>query len=115
MTNKDVYDILKSLEEEPEHNSHEGFNRSNYKLSLTFIYNIQIILKRIFTMKRKKKKKKKLIYIKLIDKKRQKMILIMKTMIGKMIKMTFLIISQNLIQIQKRKKKKKKNLISLQI
>jgi hypothetical protein len=40
MTNKDVYDILKSLEEEPEHNSHEGFNRSNYKLSLTFIYNI---------------------------------------------------------------------------
>ena len=113
MTNKDVYDILKSLEEEPEHDSHEGFNRSNYKLSLTFIYNIQIILKRIFIMKRKKKKKKKQIYIKLIDKKRQKMILIMKTMIG--IKMIFLIISLNLIQTQKRKKKKKKNLISLQI
>ena len=28
MTNKDVYDILKSLDDEPEHNSHEGFNRS---------------------------------------------------------------------------------------
>ena len=28
MKNKDVYDILKSLEDEPEHNSHEGFNRS---------------------------------------------------------------------------------------
>ena len=26
----DVDDILKSLEEEPEHHSHEGFNRSNY-------------------------------------------------------------------------------------
>jgi hypothetical protein len=38
MKNKDVYDILKSLDEEPEHNSHEGFNRSNYLLNLTFIY-----------------------------------------------------------------------------
>ena len=28
MKNKDVYDILKSLEDEPDHNSHEGFNRS---------------------------------------------------------------------------------------
>ena len=28
MTNKDDYDILKSLDDEPEHNSHEGFNRS---------------------------------------------------------------------------------------
>ena len=28
MSNKDVYDILKSLDEEPEHNSEEGFNRS---------------------------------------------------------------------------------------
>ena len=28
MTQKDVYDILKSLDDEPEHNSHEGFNRS---------------------------------------------------------------------------------------
>ena len=28
MNNQDVYDILKSLEDEPEHNSHEGFNRS---------------------------------------------------------------------------------------
>ena len=37
MKNKDVYDILKSLDE-PEHNSHEGFNRSNYLLRLTFIY-----------------------------------------------------------------------------
>ena len=32
MKNKDVYDILKSLDEEPEQNSHEGFNRSIYKL-----------------------------------------------------------------------------------
>ena len=32
MKNKDVYDILKSLDEEPEKNSHEGFNRSIYKL-----------------------------------------------------------------------------------
>ena len=28
MKNKDVYDILKSLDEEPEQDSHEGFNRS---------------------------------------------------------------------------------------
>ena len=28
MTNQDVYDILKSLDDEPDHNSHEGFNRS---------------------------------------------------------------------------------------
>ena len=28
MRNQDVYDILKSLDDEPEHNSHEGFNRS---------------------------------------------------------------------------------------
>ena len=28
MTQKDVYDILKSLDDEPESNSHEGFNRS---------------------------------------------------------------------------------------
>ena len=28
MKNKDVYDILKSLDDESEHNSHEGFNRS---------------------------------------------------------------------------------------
>ena len=34
MKNKDVYDILKTLDEEPEHNTHEGFNRSNYLLSL---------------------------------------------------------------------------------
>ena len=32
MKNKDVYDILKSLDEEPDQNSHEGFNRSIYKL-----------------------------------------------------------------------------------
>ena len=31
MKNKDVYDILKSLEEEPGQNSHEGFNRSTNK------------------------------------------------------------------------------------
>ena len=30
MKNKDVYDILKSLDDEPEFNSHEGFNRSTY-------------------------------------------------------------------------------------
>ena len=29
MNNKDVYDILKSLDDEPEQNSHEGFNRGN--------------------------------------------------------------------------------------
>ena len=28
MKNKDVYDILKSLDDEPDNNSHEGFNRS---------------------------------------------------------------------------------------
>ena len=28
MKNKDVYDILKSLDDEPGHNAHEGFNRS---------------------------------------------------------------------------------------
>ncbi len=28
MKNKDVYDILKSLDEEPNQNSNEGFNRS---------------------------------------------------------------------------------------
>ena len=28
MTNQDAYDILKSLDDEPDHNSHEGFNRS---------------------------------------------------------------------------------------
>jgi hypothetical protein len=28
MKNKDVYDILKSLDDEPEQDSHEGFNRS---------------------------------------------------------------------------------------
>ena len=28
MKNKNTYDILKSLDDEPDHNSHEGFNRS---------------------------------------------------------------------------------------
>ena len=27
MTYKDVHDILKSLDDEPKHNSHEGFHR----------------------------------------------------------------------------------------
>ena len=112
MKNKDVYDILKSLDEEPEQNSHEGFNRSIYKL----IFNdIQIIFKRIFIMKRKKKKKKMLIYIKQRGKKRQKMILITMKTIGKMIKMIHLIIKPNLIKIRKRKKNQQKNMINLQI
>ena len=38
MKNKDVYDILKSLEDEPEHNSHEGFNRSKYYINITLFY-----------------------------------------------------------------------------
>ena len=112
MKNKDVYDILKSLDEEPEQNSHEGFNRSIYKL----IFNdIQIISKKIFIMKRKKKKRKKLIYIKQTEKKRQKKILITMKMIGKMIKMIHLIIKPNLIKIKIRKMNKQKNMTNLQI
>ena len=40
---KDVYDILKSLDDEPEHDSHEGFNRSKL-----FIYYYIICKNRLF-------------------------------------------------------------------
>ena len=39
MKNEDVYDILKSLDDEPEQNSHEGFNRSKFIIiKNTYIY-----------------------------------------------------------------------------
>ena len=38
MSNKDVYDILKSLDDEPDHNSHEGFNRSKIILLIIYLY-----------------------------------------------------------------------------
>ena len=36
MKNQDIDDILKSLDDEPEQNSHEGFNRSNYNINNIF-------------------------------------------------------------------------------
>ena len=104
MRNQDVYDILKSLDDEQEQNSHEGFNRSKFiiiKNAYIYLFFPQIISKMNIVMKIKIKKRIiiSMIYIKQREKKKQRMILMMT---GKMIKMIFLIIIQDLMQIKKK-------------
>ena len=48
MKNQDIDDILKSLDDEPEQNSHEGFNRSNYIIIYLIKIKYYYLIHRLF-------------------------------------------------------------------